>query len=180
MHTIYTIVCFDFKIACERQHIIDILVYSGCYNNIIERMVYKTQKFISHKSGVWEGKVGGVGRFDIWWKLERACFLVQEGSPSCMPLQDERDERGLWVLCCVCVPSSSAVSDSFLTSWTVAHQAPLSMEFSRQEYWSGLPFPTPGDLPNPGIVKPASPMSPASAGRYFNHLSHLGSPWGLL
>ena len=37
------------------------------------------------------------------------------------------------------------------TSWTVAHQAPLSMGFSRQEYWSGLPFPSPGDLPNPGI-----------------------------
>ena len=54
MHTIYTIVCFDFKIACERQHIIDILVYSGCYNNIIERMVYKTQKFISHTSEAWK------------------------------------------------------------------------------------------------------------------------------
>ena len=48
----------------------------------------------------------------------------------------------------------------FETPWTVAHQAPLSMGFSRQEYWSGLPFPSPGDLPNPGI-KPASPMSPA-------------------
>ena len=35
--------------------------------------------------------------------------------------------------------------------WTIAHQAPLSMEFSRQEYWSGLPFPTPGHLPDPGI-----------------------------
>jgi len=35
--------------------------------------------------------------------------------------------------------------------WTVVHQAPLSMEFSRQEYWSGLPFPSPGDLPNQGI-----------------------------
>ena len=44
----------------------------------------------------------------------------------------------------------------FVTPWTVAHQAPLSMEFSRQEYWSGLPFPSPGDLPNPGI-KPGSP-----------------------
>ena len=40
--------------------------------------------------------------------------------------------------------------------WTVACQAPLSMEFSRQEYWSGLTFPSPGDLPNPGI-KPGSP-----------------------
>ena len=48
------------------------------------------------------------------------------------------------------------VSDSFATLWTVAHQAPPSMEFSRQEYSSGLPFPSPGDLPNPGI-KPRSP-----------------------
>ena len=39
----------------------------------------------------------------------------------------------------------------FATLWTVAHHAPLSMGFSRQEYWSGLPFPSPGDLPNPGM-----------------------------
>ena len=44
----------------------------------------------------------------------------------------------------------------FATPWTVARQAPLSIEFSRQEYWSGLPFPSPGDLPDPG-VKPPSP-----------------------
>ena len=44
----------------------------------------------------------------------------------------------------------------FAAPWTTAHQAPLSMEFSRQEYWSGLPFPSPGDLPYPGI-KPGSP-----------------------
>ena len=44
----------------------------------------------------------------------------------------------------------------FATPWTVAHQAPPSMEFSRQEYWSGLPFPSPGDLPDPGI-EPRSP-----------------------
>ena len=54
----------------------------------------------------------------------------------------------------------------FVTPWTVAHQAPPSMEFSRQEYWSGLPFPSPGDLPNPGI-KPTSPASPALAGTFF-------------
>ena len=40
-----------------------------------------------------------------------------------------------------------------MTPWTVAYQAPQSMEFSRQEYWSGLPFPSPGDLPNPGIER---------------------------
>ena len=44
----------------------------------------------------------------------------------------------------------------FATLWAVARQAPLSMGFSRQEYWSGLPFPSPGDLPNPGI-EPGSP-----------------------
>ena len=48
----------------------------------------------------------------------------------------------------------------FVTPWTVAHQAPLSMEFSRQEYWSGLPFPSSRDLPNPGI-KPTALESPA-------------------
>ena len=49
------------------------------------------------------------------------------------------------------------------TPWTVAHQTPLSMVFSRQEYWSGLPCPSPGDLPDPGI----EPMSPALAGRFL-------------
>ena len=51
----------------------------------------------------------------------------------------------------------------FATPWTVAHQILLSMEFSWQEYCSGLPFPTPGDLANPGI----EPMSPALAGVFF-------------
>ena len=50
----------------------------------------------------------------------------------------------------------------FATPWTVAHQAPSSMGFSRQEYWSGLPFPSPGDLPDPGI-KPTSPALQADA-----------------
>ena len=53
-------------------------------------------------------------------------------------------------------PQDSAVSEPIATSWTVAHQAPLSMGFSRQEYWSRLPCPPPGDLPDPGI-KSTSP-----------------------
>ena len=51
------------------------------------------------------------------------------------------------------------MSDS-ATPWTVAHKAPLSMGFSRQEYWSGVPFPSPGDLPDPGF-EPRSPASQA-------------------
>ena len=58
----------------------------------------------------------------------------------------------------------------FAAPGTVARHAPLSMQFSRQEYWSGLPFPPPGDLPNPGI-KPASPVL---AGRYFTPLNYQG------
>ena len=54
----------------------------------------------------------------------------------------------------------------FATLWTVTHQVSLSMGFFRQEYWSGLPFPPPGNLANPGI-KPVSLMSPASAGGFF-------------
>ena len=54
----------------------------------------------------------------------------------------------------------------FVTLWTVARQAPLSVGFSRQEYWSGLPRPLPGDLPNPGI-KPVSLMSSALGGVFF-------------
>ena len=60
---------------------------------------------------------------------------------------------------------ASVMSDS-VTQWTVAHQAPRSMGFSRQEYWSGLPCPPPGDLPDPGM-KPESPLAPALAGGFF-------------
>ena len=60
------------------------------------------------------------------------------------------------------------------TLWSVAHQAPLSMGFPRQEYWSELPFPSPGDFPDPGI-KPASSVSPALASRFFT-TEPLGKP----
>ena len=59
-----------------------------------------------------------------------------------------------------------AQSCLFVIPWTVARQAPLSMGFSRQEFWNGLLSPPPGDLPDPGI-KPMSPMSRALADRFF-------------
>ena len=71
--------------------------------------------------------------------------------------------------------SDSVVSDSFGTLWTVAHQAPLSMGFSREEYWSGLPFPPPGNLPDPGIEPASSALQENSL-----QLSPQGIPWGLL
>ena len=69
---------------------------------------------------------------------------------------------------CVCVCSVAQLcltlcNPQTTDPQTVVHQGPLSMEFSRQEYWSGLPFPSPGDLPDPGI-QPMSLASPALAG----------------
>ena len=63
------------------------------------------------------------------------------------------------------------MSDSFVTLWTIAHQASPTMGFSRQEYWSALPFPSPGDFPDPEI----KPMSPGLAGRFFT-TEALGKP----
>ena len=66
------------------------------------------------------------------------------------------------------------MSDS-MTLWTVAHQAPLNMGFSRQKYWSELPCPPAGDLPNP-VIKLASPMSPALADGFFTANTTLEAP----
>ena len=83
---------------------------------------------------------------------------------GCVPIQ----------LYCVCAQSLSRVRllcdpmdcSSFVTPWTVAHQAPLSMGFPWQEYERGLTFPPPGDFYNPGI-DPTCPVSPALAGGFF-------------
>ena len=64
---------------------------------------------------------------------------------------------------CACLLSHVQL---FVTPWTVAHQAPLPVEFSRQEYWSELPFPPPGDLPDPGL-EPESPAFPALASQFL-------------
>ena len=70
------------------------------------------------------------------------------------------------------------LSHVFATPWTVAHQAPLSMGFSRQEYLSGLPCSPPGDLPDSGI-KPVSLLSPALAGGFFTTSATWEAPRGL-
>ena len=83
----------------------------------------------------------------------------------------------LWLIYIVvgyaCVLSCFSLVELFLTPWTVARQAFLSMGFSRQEYRNGLPYPPPGDLPNPGI-EPTSPAAPLLQAE--STLSHWGSP----
>ena len=72
--------------------------------------------------------------------------VLQPPDGRIFPLESESERKWKWSRVWL-----------FATPWTVAYQAPMSMGFSRQEYWSGLPFPSPGDLPNPGI----EPRSPA-------------------
>ena len=80
-----------------------------------------------------------------------------------------------WVCVCVCVcVCALSHAQLFATLWTVAHQAPLSIGFTRQEYWSGLPSPPAEDLPNPGI-EPASPLASALQADSLP-LSYWGSP----
>ena len=91
----------------------------------------ETTGHLDPRSLCWGFMVGMTSTFDQWkWKLLNRVWLF----------------------------APSVISDS--TPWTVAHHAPLSMGFYRQEYWSEMPFPLPEDLPNPGI-KPASSVSPA-------------------
>ena len=79
------------------------------------------------------------------------------GRGDCMPW---------WGRACACMLSCFSCVRLFVTPWTVALQAPLSMGFPRQQYWSGLPLPPPRDLPDPGI-EPVSLESPALTGGFF-------------
>jgi len=91
--------------------------------------------------------------------------------------------EGFCVCVCVCVCARVRAHAQllihvwlFVTPWTVTHQAPLSTGILRQEYWSGLPFPPPGDLPGPGIEH----ACPSLAGRFFTTAPIWTSPHGCL
>ena len=77
---------------------------------------------------------------------------------------------------CACLLSCFSCVWLFVTLWTIAHHSPLSLKLSRQEYWSGLLSPPPGDLPYPGI-EPASLMSPALAGGFFTAIATWEAPY---
>ena len=101
-----------------------------------------------------------------WWELSQGLHLPCVGNVvawrilTLLNLVDVHFVYG-YFFCLLLFFSSWVLSDS-VTPWAVVCQAPLSMGFSRQEYWSGLLFPSPGDLPNPGI-EPASPALPGGS-----------------
>ena len=84
-----------------------------------------------------------------------ACPLVSDAGDSCLQINPLATQRpvllGVTFCQCCCVPSCFSCVWLFATPWTIVHQCPLSMGFSRQEYWSGLPCPSLGDLLDPGI-----------------------------
>ena len=88
--------------------------------------------------------------------FQSSCTILQQFIPSTM-------YGGFNFSTSFCCFQSLSRVQLFATPWTVSRQAPLSMGFSRQEYWSGLPFPSPGDVPDPGI----EPTCPALAGRFL-------------
>ena len=102
--------------------------------------------------------------------------------PGCIPAHTARRAlQLLWVFfftfndISVCVVSRFIYVQFFVTPMG---QAPLSLRFSRQEHWSGLPFPPPGDLPDPGIEL-GSPVSPLLTGGFFNHCTPWEAQWPL-
>ena len=107
------------------------------------------------------GRKGGLGSQSCWEIADCGSKQVWPNT-RCLELSYYIDAYSL----CGCMPSHFSCVWLFVTIWTVSHQAPLSMGFSRQEYRSGLPCPPPGGLPNPGI-KPRSLKSPALASGFF-------------
>ena len=87
-----------------------------------------------------------------------------------MELQQSKESYYFLLSRVCCMLSRFSHARLFATPWTIACQAPLSMGFSRQEYWSGLPCPPPGDLPDPG-TEPTSLMPSALAGKFFTTIT---------
>ena len=118
-------------------------------------------------------------RFTKYHKIpckEILCFLKHKHTQTQIWLKSEnkmkqgkvKPSMGLFYYVGMCMLSHFSRVWLFVTPWTVAHQAPLSMEFSRQEYWNGLPYPPPGNLPDLGL-KPVSLMSSALASVFSYH-----------
>ena len=115
----------------------------------------------------------------MWTYVKKHVYMVSFMVSVVWPLYGTQDDgllkmidvkyRASIVVCvgvCVCVVGGHSAVSSSAIPWTIACQAPLSMEFSRQEYWSGMPFSSPGDLPDSG-TEPMSLLSPALVGRFL-------------
>ena len=152
-----------------------ILLICGILRNDTHELIYKTEiltdienKLIATKYQ--RGEAGARGRLGIGDSGERrrarACCIAQglysHSGIACMRGESGKERTRV----CVCALSHFSRVRLSAAPWTAAPQAPLSMGFFRQEYWSGVPCPPPGDLPDPGM-EPASLTSPALASRFF-------------
>ena len=126
--------------------------------------------FVGKNRGFWVRILDRFPPIMAMYKLEKVSSSLRASVSSCMKWFKKRPQGVVRLQQCVCTTycglSHFSSVRRFATPWTVARQAPLSMAFSRLEYWSGLPCLPPGDLPHPGI-EPMSLTSPALAGEFF-------------
>ena len=144
-----SIVCWDFKSSVPCNTVWWLLFFRfflKCYLNPCLKPFLEDNQFISSS----------------WLSPYHNHFGITMHPPKSTPSQVP-DNQG-WLLCSVLSHFSHIWLFAIL--WTIAYQAPLSIRFFRQEYWSELPFPTPGDLLDPGI-EPISLLTPALAGGFF-------------
>ena len=135
--------------SCLKQNHFSTLSYTMslvCKNQCIQLVVFLLEN--KHKDS---------GKAQPWWGRQ-AQYSSGQRPVSCRdcPLHSQ---HCVWVGYFISHAQTLSHARLFATPWTVAHRAPLSTGFPRQEYWSGLPVSPPGDLPNPGI-EPRSPVSP--------------------
>ena len=100
-------------------------------------------------------------RYEFYFTVSIKILKLNSSLAGRGKTEERRDRK--WEVYYVVIVYSLIHVQLFVTPWTVAHQTSLSMQFSRQEYWSEFPLPSPGDLPDPGI----EPMSPTLAGKFF-------------
>ena len=134
-----------------RDNAIPVLLASqDCYNKLPQLGGWKQWKLMLPQ--FWRPEVWneGVGKLGSFWRFFKSLF--QASLPASGGCRQSLELLGLAISLC-----SLSHVQLFATLWTISRQAPLSMGFFRQEYWSELSFPPPRDLPNPGI----EPMSPA-------------------
>ena len=144
-------------------------MYSRIVANLVTISTSRISSWFLNTVWLWEKPLGN-------WLFHSVGLILPRASLQSRDCRSKSPEANLksplardgtsWALISVCAPSPFSRVRLFETWWTVARLSPLSMGFSRQEYWSGLPCPLPGDLPDPGI-KPVPLVSPTVAGGFF-------------
>ena len=148
------------------------LVFVNCFRDIWVPQALEDLLYFVLEGLLWSFYIYDPSQIKFLWVKVYPCYLWIFNWPStiywkyyfCTTQLQWRSHHQTWTLsCCACILSRTQL---FVTPWIATHQAPLSMVFSSQKYWTGLPFSSPEDLPDPGM-EPMSLVSPTLAGVSF-------------